>query len=90
MKFQIEFTKDEINAKIPYDLIATIRYSSLWNSRKTKEIYKNFFSEFEKEKAEKLFRQAHTWYIKGVSDSVCMDLDVWNLWCKIIDFCSMV
>lgn len=90
MKFQIEFTKDEINAKIPYDLITTIRHSSLWNSRKTKEIYKNFFSESEKERAEKLFRQAHTWYIKGVSESVCVDLDVWNLWSKIIDFCSMV
>lgn len=90
MKFQIEFTKDEINAKIPYDLITTIRYSSLWNSRKTKEIYKNFFSESEKEKAEKLFRQAHTWYIKGTPDSVCMDLDIWNLWSKIIDFCNLV
>lgn len=90
MKFSIEFTKDEINAKIPYDLIATIRYSSLWNSRKTKEIYKNFFSELEKEKAEKLFRQAHTWYIKSASDSVHMSFDVWNLWCKIIDFCNLV
>lgn len=90
MKFQIEFTDDEINSKIPYSLIATIRYSSLWNSRKTKELYKNFFSESEKERAEKLFRQAHTWYIKGAPDSVYMDWDVWNLWCKIIDFCNLV
>lgn len=90
MKFSIEFTQDEINAKIPYDLIATIRYSSIWHKAKTKRTYNNLFSDVEREKAEKLFKQAHTWYIKGVSESVCMDLDVWNLWSKIINFCSMV
>lgn len=90
MKFSIEFTKDEINAKIPYDLIATIRYSSIWHKAKTKQIYNNLFSDAEKEIVEDLFKVAHKWYIKGVSDSVHMSFDVWNLWCKIIDFCSMV
>lgn len=87
---EIVLTREEIQKKIPYQFICQTRYGSVWNRLYRKFLWNDFFNEEEKEKAEKMFRQTHTWYTKGIPDTVRMDFSVYSLWDKVENFCWAV
>lgn len=87
MNIELIFTKEEINKNIPYNMICETRYGSVWNTMKRRLLWNNEFTKEEKENAEKMFRQTHTWYTKGVTESVRMDFSTYRLWNKVTEFC---
>lgn len=90
MDIEIVLAIEEVNENIPYQMICETRYSAAWNTMRRKRFWKKDFTEAEKEKAEKIFRQAHSWYTKGVAEAVRMDLPTYRLWNKIARFCGMI
>ncbi len=90
MKLNLVLNKDEISEQIPYPLICTIRYSSMWNTKTRKSIWKDIFGSEEIEKTEGLFRTAYNWYIKGLPESTSMDLATFTLWTKLAAFCELL
>ena len=85
---ELVMTNEEINNNIPYKIICHTRYGSVWDTMKRKRRWNTEFSDIEKSNAEKIFRQAHSWYVgKGIPDTVRMDLSTYELWKKIGRFC---
>ena len=81
---------EEVKENIPYQMICETRYSAAWNTMRRKRFWKKDFSETEREKAEKMFKQAHSWCIKGVTETVRMDFPTYRLWKKIIRLCYSI
>jgi hypothetical protein len=91
MRVLLEFTRDEINAEIPYALICETRYGSRWNTGSVRRRWLSSFTEEERKTASKLFAQSHMWYLKtGVPDTVCMSKKTWDLWHKLGEFCGSI
>ena len=90
MDIEIILTSKEINENIPYKMICETRYSNIWNTRKCKLMWNKEFTETEKEKAEKMFRQTYTWYTKGITEFVRMDFATYRLWDKVARFCYSI
>ena len=85
---EVVMTSEEVSKNIPYQMICQTRYGSVWNTMKRKLRWNKEFSDNEKEKAEKIFRQAHSWFVgKGILDTVRMDFPTFELWNKIEKFC---
>ena len=82
------FTKEEIQKEIPYQFICHTRYGSRWNTMRRKLKWNDKFTDTEKQDAEKLFRQAHSWSVgNGIPDTVRMNLSTYGLWTKVAKFC---
>lgn len=89
-KIEMLFTREEIQKEISYQLICHTRYGSVWDTMRRKVLWDMVFSEEEKEKAEKMFRQTYTWYVKGIPDTVRMDFSTYLLWDRIESFCCAI
>lgn len=86
---ELVMSREEINNAIPYNLICQTRYGSKWDTMRRRLQWNKNFTDNEKERAEKIFRQSHIWSVsKGVPDTVRMDLSTYALWMKIAGFCS--
>ena len=86
---EVVMTSEEVSKNIAYQMICQTRYGSVWNTMKCKLRWNKEFSDNEKEKAEKIFRQAHSWFVgKGIPDTVRMDFPTFELWNKIETFCG--
>ena len=91
MKMYLELSHTEVQEQIPYAVICECRESARWNTGRRKRMWKEMFSEAEREAASRLFRQAHLWYlIKGVPESVKMTVNTLHLWNKLGCFCASV
>lgn len=89
-KIEMILTREEIQKEIPYHLICQTRYGRIWDTMRRKMLWNKIFTEEEKEKTEKMFRQAYTWYTKGIPDTVRMDFSTYLLWDKIRSFCLAI
>lgn len=89
MKFFITMSADEVKAKIPYALICETRYGSVWNTMHRKRMWKDWFTEQERNATSKLFSNAYSWYlVKGLPDEITMSVSTLQLWQKLGEFCS--
>lgn len=87
MKIELILSGEEIEKIIPYKTICATRYGSIWNTMKRKQRWTTEFSIIEQEAAEKIFRQAYQWYIKGVPNSVRIEYLTLELLDRIVEFC---
>lgn len=87
MILEMVLTREEIEKSIPYKFVCTTRYGSIWNTMRREMRWNKEFSFAEQEMAEKLFRQSHVWFTKGIPDTVRMDFQTYELWHKIAKFC---
>ena len=86
-----KLTREEIQDQIPYELICTVRETSVWNTSRRRRRYAAAFSEAERAACTRLFRNAHTWYlVTGVPDHVMMSMDTYQLWQKLGTFCALL
>lgn len=90
MDIEMILTNDEVKENIPYAMICETRYSTSWNTMRRKRMWKMDFTEDEREKAEKMFKQAYSWYTKGITETIRMDIATYRLWNKIARFCGMI
>ena len=87
----IFLNRDEVNANIPYALICEVRYGCSWDLSKVKKRWISEFTEAERNKANKMFRQSHMWYLStGVPDEVEMTASEFALWIKLGAFCGSI
>ena len=84
----IALTHDRIFRDIPFILICSTYESARWNTGKRRKLWKEFFTERERQHCTRLFRLAHEWYlVKGVPDKVRIKKATYNLWQKLGEFC---
>lgn len=89
MKMQLELDRSEVQREIPYALVCETRYGRSWNTGFRKRTWVELFSESERRSCERLFRQAHLWYlVRGVPAKVHMSTNTLALWKKLGDFCA--
>lgn len=90
MKLFIEFSHDEIQMEIPYQIVAETTSRSIWNTGRRKRLMSQLFTESERRHIAEIRRQAHSWFlVKGVpNDGVKMTISTYKLWHKLADFCA--
>lgn len=88
-KVLIVMTKKEVQESIPYALICETREGSAWHTCRRKTRWLCDFTEAERNKASKLFRQARQWtLVKGVPETVRMSAETFELWQKLGAMCA--
>lgn len=85
---ELILTREDVQKEIPYHFICQTRYGSVWNTMRRKLKWNHRFKDSEKTDVEKLFRQAHSWFINGVPDTVRMSFATYCLWNEIYKFCT--
>ena len=81
-KLYVSLTPEEVLASIPYDLICMVRYGRSWQLD---------FTEDEKKAAGRLFRQSFEWTCgRGLSGTIRMTMNTFNLWRKLGEFCASI
>lgn len=87
----LEFSAEEINESIPYELICATRYGARWNTMRRKRRWMEEFSEKDRESASRLFAQSRNWFlVKGVPPTVKMTMDTFSLWQRLGVFCASI
>ena len=87
----IVFSRDEIRAHVPYQLVAETMSSSFWNTGRRRRLMKEQFTEAEIEATYKLHHQARDWHLyKGVPDELRMRPKTLALWWKLAEFCMQL
>lgn len=82
-------THDEVIERIPYGVIAEIRWGRTWGTGKRRRRWLQEFTEQERNHASELFKLAYKWYLKtGVPDEVKMSTKTYCLWIKLAEFCA--
>ena len=88
MTLEIVLDRDEIQAAIPYQMICTTRYSSIWNTARRKRLWKEQFPGYKGEKANTMCRQSYNWMMKtGVPEQIRMSASTYDLWQELAAFC---
>ena len=91
MTLCLNLSKDEIEKKIPYAVVAETMSSSIWNTGRRKRLMQKYFTKAEIEEADRLHRIARNWYIyKGVPEEAQMTMDTYYLWHRLANFCGML
>ncbi len=90
MRLFIEFSHDEIQNEIPYQIIAETTSRSIWDTGRRKRMFSQLFSKRERDACSKIRQQAHMWaLVKGVpNEGVKMTMDTYKLWHKLAEFCA--
>ena len=90
-RLYIEMDAQDIHETIPYALICMTRYGASWGTMRRKRLYKDEFTEKERESARRIFSQSYDWTVgKGVPDKVKMTINTFDLWQKIGVFCASI
>lgn len=88
---EMVFSRDEVECEIPFRVIVETRYGSIWDTGCRKRRWIQKFTEQERDKACRLFRQAHGWYLgRGIPDTVRMSVATYRLWEKLGAFCCSI
>lgn len=83
------FSHDEIVMELPYAVICEAHESASWNTTHRRRAWFDAFTEEERQAANRIFRQAHQWYlVSGAPDSVRMTEKTLALWKKLGIFCA--
>lgn len=88
-KIMVVFSRDEIQQRLPYEMICITRYGSSWEIGKRKLRWTKEFTELERDSARSIFRKSYLWYlVKGVPNEVSITTETLNLWDKVANFCA--
>lgn len=89
MQMYLEFSHDEIQNEIPYQIIAETTSRGIWNTGHRRRLWSQTFSREEQQQLSKIKIQAHKWaLISGVPLSgVKMTPGTYELWNRFADFC---
>lgn len=92
VSFKITLSHNEVQKRIPYQLIAETVLGSRWNTGTRKRLMKERFTPNEIRHLGELKRLAHTWALsKGVPlKGVTMTADTYRLWQKFGELCAML
>ena len=91
MKAFIELSSNEIQSEIPYVLICEVMGSASWNTGKRRRLWKDCFTESERQACAKLYKQSQKWYfVKGVPDTIKVSINTLRLWYKLGEFCTQL
>lgn len=76
-------------AGLPYGVICECRYGARWNTGRRKRMWMAEFSESDRQKATKIFRQSYSMMLgKGIPDRMEMSPSTLTLWKRLGDFCA--
>lgn len=90
-RIMIVMTADEIRDTIPYAMICQTMLGSAWETSRRRRLWKEAFTEREREACLKLRNQARQWYLaKGVPDEVTMAMTTLDLWNRLGEFCASI
>lgn len=87
MKIEFILSRKDVEENIPYKMICSTRYGSIWDTMRRKKKWSTEFSITEQEVAEELFRQMQRWYMKGIPNNVRIEYLTLELLDKIAEFC---
>ena len=91
MRMMLVLDREEVQREIPYALICETRFGATWDTGRRRRMWKELFTQGEREAAYRLFSLAHRWYlVKGVPDEVKMTPETLRLWQKLGMFCAAV
>lgn len=91
MTMMLVLSREDVHKDIPYGVICETRESSRWDTGRRRRLWKELFTEKEREAATRLFGLAHRWYLtSGVPDEVKMTLSTLTLWTKLGAFCASI
>lgn len=84
-------SRDEINEKIPYAVVAETMSGARWNTGKRKRLMKQYFTETEIDAIYRMHKQAYSWYlVKGVPEELRITPHILALWHKLAAFCCEI
>ncbi len=90
-KIMLVMTHEEVDTNIAYSLICFSRYGSAWDTGRRRRAWQLDFTEDEKKAAGRLFRQSFEWTCgRGLSGTIRMTMNTFNLWRKLGEFCASV
>lgn len=90
-RIMIVMTADEIRDTIQYAMICQTMLGSAWETSRRRRLWKEAFTEREREACLKLRNQARQWYlVKGVPDEVTMAMTTLDLWNRLGEFCASI
>jgi len=93
IQVSISLSRDDIlNGALGYQIICETRESSVWDTRRCKNLWMSEFDSREREETEAIFKQCHSWYLKkGVPlEGITVSVDRLKLWYKIEEFCKKI
>ena len=84
----IEFDRDEIQRRLPYEIIGETASRAVWETGKRKRLFAERFAENERDMCNCIIRDAKKWLIKtGCPESVKMRATTFDLWLRLGEFC---
>jgi len=92
MKLFLEFSPEEVQTEIPYQIIAETTSRSIWNTGRRKRLMAELFTDYERNRISEIKMQAHIWaFVKGVpKKGVKMTIRTYKLWHKLAEFCASI
>ena len=90
-EYFLTLSQEEIRQQIPYAIVAETMGGSRWSTGRRKRMWRQMFSEEERDKARKLYNLAHRWYlVTGAPEEIKMRPQTFVLWQKLGAFCSAI
>lgn len=88
-RIMIVMSRGEIQKEIPYEMICQTMLGAAWETCRRRRLWKEVFTESEREACLKLRNQARKWYLlTGVPDEVTMSVNTFRLWQRLAAFCA--
>lgn len=90
MTVKYVFNRDEIQEKLPYQLISEGTSRSAWNTTSRKQAFnKLFLDENQRELARTIIFNCNRWnLVSGIPDKYECNLEMLRIWSKLAGFCS--
>ena len=85
------FDHDEIQRNLPYAVIAEVASSARWNTGRCKRLFKERFTESERELCYEIIKKAKKWYlVTGAPDEEKMRASTFAMWERLAEFCTLI
>jgi len=86
---EIVMSRDEVIENVPYQIVCSTRYGCMWDTYRRRRRWEAEFNVYERELAEKLFKQSHIWFVsRGIPENVRMNIATYTLWHRLARFCA--
>lgn len=92
MTVTFNFSRKEVEERIPYALICQTACGSKWDTARRRRMAREFFESKEINRLSGLINQSKKWYLRtGIPmEGVSMTSDTYDLWQKFGQFCMML
>lgn len=87
----IVMNRTEIEANIPYKIVAEVIGGAKWNTGRRKRLMNESFTLTERNAIYKIYSQARSWYlVKGLPDELRITPHILRLWHRLANFCCEI